>query len=177
MAESSTLQRPVLEAGNRLEDSGKSAQTRGSLCSTMAVSSGLCSEELDLSLLCNYCKDKVWGSLKRRIRETQQQPREQGVFTPCSHAGSAPAATATAKKQMHCAFRCCIRRVWRGGRVTRLSGEPRPTQAGRPHPGLVEEACGARPGQRLFKWQPVEVSVESPQRLVPHRDTCTMSGY
>lgn len=44
MAESSTLQRPVLKAGNRLEDSGRSAQARGSFRSTMAVSSGLCSE-------------------------------------------------------------------------------------------------------------------------------------
>lgn len=136
MAESSTLQRPVLEAGNRLENSGSSAQARGSFRSVMAVSSGLCSEDLDLSLLRNYCKDKVWGSLKRRIRETQQQPREQGVFTPCSRPGSAPAATATAKRQMHCAFRCCIQRVWSGGRVTWLSGEPRPRRAGRPHPGL-----------------------------------------
>lgn len=140
MAKSSTHQCPVLEAGNRLEDSGRSAQALGSFRSTMAVgsaeSSGLCSEDLDLSLLCNYCKDKVWGSLKRRIRETQQQAREQGVFTACSHAGSTLAATATAKRQMHCVFRCCIRRVWSGGRVTRLSGEPRPRRAGWPHPGL-----------------------------------------
>lgn len=58
MPGSSILQIPVLEAGNRPGDSGRSNQALESFCSAKAVPSGLCSKALDLVLLCNYCKDK-----------------------------------------------------------------------------------------------------------------------
>ena len=58
-----------------------------------------------LPLLCNYCKDEVWGPLKRRIRGlVPSRCGREGVLTPGSRAGSTPAAINTTWRRGRCMF-------------------------------------------------------------------------
>lgn len=69
-----------------------------------------------LPLVCNYCKDEVWGPLKRRIRGlVLSRCGGEGVLTPGSRAGSTlAAAITTCGGGGHCMFS-------RGGREGRTA--------------------------------------------------------